>query len=156
MIIRKRKQEKKELNRRLEEASQKYEAARGDLKIVLDKKENQTDNLLAEICLSKELSRNKQKQEEYEKRQLVQKALEEVQKREKELSQQLMEVQVDKIKRAEEKVEKEKIEKKVRAEEERISRENRALEKLRESKKREEEKTNEKRKVIERKIKRVR
>ena len=100
MIIRKRKQEKKELNRRLEEASQKYEAARGDLKIVLDKKENQTENLLAEICLSKELSRNKQKLEEDEKRQLVQKALEEVHKREKDCNELHEKVQKEKIESA--------------------------------------------------------
>ena len=84
MILRKQKYEKKEMNRRFEEARQKYEAAQENLKIFLDKKEKKTEKLLSEICVSKELSRNKQKLEENEKRKLLHKALEEMHKRKEE------------------------------------------------------------------------
>ena len=52
MVVRKRKYEKQEVDRRADESRQKYEAALENLKVFLEKKEKKAAMLLSEICVS--------------------------------------------------------------------------------------------------------
>ena len=54
MVVRKRKYEKQEMDRRADEARQKYEAAQENLKTFLENKEKKAAKLLSEICVSQE------------------------------------------------------------------------------------------------------
>ena len=84
MVIRKRKYEKKELDRRFKEAQQKLETEQEYLRIFLQQKEKKSTDLLSDISVSKQLARMKRSVEEDEKRKRVNAALEDMNKRKEE------------------------------------------------------------------------
>ena len=84
MVIRKRKFEKKELDRRFKEAQQKLETEQEYLKTFLLQKEKKSTDLLSDISVSKQLARMKRSVEEDEKRKRVNAALEDMNTRKEE------------------------------------------------------------------------
>ena len=113
MIIRKRKYERKELNKRLEDARTKYVEAQRCLENLLEKKDKKTRIFLNDIGLSKELVRIKKKMEDDGKKKLIQQAFKEVQKGEEECKKQHDQVKREKLECAKRKKEEwESIEKK--------------------------------------------
>ena len=97
MIVSKRKYEKKEMDRRADEARQKYEAAQENLKTFLENKEKKAAKLLSEICVSQELSRKKRSLEETEKRKMVKEALEEMKNRKEESTNMHLKIETEKL-----------------------------------------------------------
>ena len=106
MIIRKRNYARKQLNKRLEEVRKKDEEAERGLEKVLKKKEKKNNLLLNDIILSKDLFRNKKKMEEDERKNIIQQAQKEGQKREDECKIQNDIVRQEKIQYAKKKKEK--------------------------------------------------
>ena len=97
------------MDRRADEARQKYEAAQENLKTFLEQKEKKASKSLSEICVSQELSRKKRSLEETEKRKMVHEALEEMKNRKEERIKMDLKIETEKLELANVRKEKKEI-----------------------------------------------